>query len=335
MTDGKRDKPRWEGSKFLCISAIVLGCIGLSVQCVIDIFQGVNSSMDWPTWLTQAWQMALPTGYKQVFAGICGAMLKWERPKSAAALFLLVGVFMVLTASNSMDFLSDQTVARTQAQLSRATAAKDITAIQNETILKERAEKTETLWRTYVVAKSPADKDRVLKEIKEATADPIALQAPDVQVVAVGVGGTIHKYLSWVRPEAVQEVRAVVLPISVMLGSILGITLGVAGYPKKTAETWKATQPARQVADAFPANVQKLSKAEARTDLISMTAHGAHVGSGRELSQRWGVNEGTVSKWLGDFAREGIIKRQPNGQRRGVVGATIHHISGNGRLPAS
>lgn len=315
--------------KWVCALSIILGSAALAIQAAVDIYQGVNTSMDWPTWLTQAWQMSLPTGFTLVFAAIGGCLLYARRWFVAVILYGLVGCYMAFTASNSMDFVANQTVARTQAQIAKATAAKDITEIQNATLSKERREATENLWRTYVTAK-PADKDKVLAQIKEVTQDPLALQAPSVEVVAVGSGGILNRHLGW-RPEAVQEVKALALPLLVMIGKALGITLGFAFWPRRSAEAWKASPPARLVADAFPENLRKLSKAEARTDLISMTAHGARVGSGRELSQRWGVNEGTVSKWLGDFAREGLIKREANGQRRGVVGTVVHL---NGRAHA-
>lgn len=317
--------------KWVCALSIILGSAALAIQAGIDVYQGVDGSMTRPAQFAQAWQMVLPTGFTLVFAGFGGCLLRASWWKTALCLYVLVAGFMAYTASNSMDFMADQTVARTQAHVTRATVAKDITGIQNETLLKERAERNENLWRTYVTAKTPADKDRVLKEIKESTQDPVALQAPAVEVVALGSGSILNRHLGW-RPEAIQEVKALALPVLVMIGKALGITLGFACWPRRTAEAWKASPPTRQVADAFPANVRKLSKAEARADLIAMVAHGAEIGSGRELSQRWGVNEGTVSKWLGDFQREGIIKRQPNGQRRGVVGV---HLNGNGRAHAT
>jgi dsRNA-specific ribonuclease len=317
--------------KWVCILAIALGSIGLVVQAVIDAFQSVSPSMDWPTWLLQVWQMTLPTGFTMAFAAIGGCLLFARRWLTALVLYALVGCYMAFTASNSMDFVANQTVARTQAQITRQADIRDISKRQQEIAAEERKQATESLWRTYNTTKSQADREKALIEIKEVTSKPLELQPAEIHVVQSGSGGIANKWLGW-SPETVQEAKAVAFPILVMIGKALGITLGFALWPP-SAERWKKQLPKSSNLPRGSEIERKLSKDEAREDIIKAALAGARIESNRELADRWGVSEGCACKWLSDFRREGIIKRERRGRFMAVTApANVVAINGNGRV---
>ena len=328
ISNTKLEMPKW-----VCALAIALGSIALAVQCVVDIYQGISSAMDRGAFLAQVWQMSLPTGFTLVFAAMAGCLWRaggWKNLLAGAGLFGLVIGYMTYTALNSMDFLSDQTVARTQAHIAKQTQAKDIAEIKNKHALDDRKELKEGLWRSYVTAKSGTEKDKALAAYRDVTQESISIERPDVEVIPLGVGGTAQKYLGW-RPEAIQEVKAVAYPVLVMIGKMLGITLGFAFWPTPSPETWKARPPAPLVAHTLPESVRKLSYDDAKADLLSMIDVGARIDSQRELSERWGVGEGTVSKWLPRLKKDGVpIRLEANGNKRAIVGAP--RINGNGRV---
>lgn len=329
--------PRW-----VCALAIALGSTGLVIQAVIDAYQAVNPQMDWPTWLLQVWQMALPTGFTMAFAAIGGCLLFARRWFTAVILYALVGCYMAYTASNSMDFVANQTVARTQAHMARQADIKDITRLQNETALKERTAATENLWRTYNAARTTSEKGQALLKIEEITSKPLDLQQTEVQVVQSGSGGILNRWLDW-RPGAVQETKAVAFPILVSIGKALAITLGFAFWPPSTAaaERWKSQRPK---VGKFPDGLEterKFTKLQAREDILKAGKAGAQIESNRELSDRWGVTESCASKWLSDFRREGLIKRERHGKFMAVKvtapdlnGSLPVAINGNGRVHA-
>jgi DNA-binding MarR family transcriptional regulator len=43
------------------------------------------------------------------------------------------------------------------------------------------------------------------------------------------------------------------------------------------------------------------------------------AGSQRFLAARWGVDPTTVSRWLGEFERNGAIERSRDGKRKALV----------------
>jgi ribosomal protein S25 len=315
--------------KWVCILAIALGSIGLVVQAVIDAFQAVHPTMDWPTWLLQVWQMSLPTGFTMAFAAIGGCLLFARRWFVALILYALVGCYMAYTASNSIDFVANQTVSHTRAAMARQADIKDITRLQNETATKERREATENLWRTYNAAKT-SEKGQVLLKIEEITSKPLDLQQSQVHVVHSGGGGIANKWLGW-SPDTVQEAKAVAFPILVMIGKALGITLGFALWPP-SADRWKKQLPKSSNLPRGSEIERKLSKDEARDDIIKAALAGARIESNRELADRWGVSEGCACKWLSDFRREGIIKRERRGRFMAVTApANVIALNGNGR----
>lgn len=319
--NNKLEMPKW-----VCALAIALGAIALAVQAAIDVYQNVSPAMDWPAWCAQAWQMTLPTGFALAFAAMSGGLLRAGRWKSAGLLGALVASYMTYTALNSMDFIANQTVARTQAQIGKATAAKDIAEIKNKMVLDDRKEKTDNLWRTYSVAKTSGDREKALAQIKEVTQEPLPLEQTDVEVVQVGIGGTANRLFGW-RVEAIQEAKALAYPVLVMIGKALGITLGFAFWPAPSPERWRESPPTRLAISTSQETVRKLSYDEAKDDLLSMIAVGARVGSQKELSERWGVGEGTVSKWVPKLKRDGVpIRTEMNGNKRAIVSAT--HING-------
>jgi hypothetical protein len=323
VANTKLEMPKW-----VCVLGIALGAVALAVQAFVDCYQSVSPDMDRAAFWAQVWQMVLPTGFTLVFAAMSGGLLRIGRWFVASLLFILVVGYMAYTATNSMDFLSNQTVARTQAHMAKQVQSKDIAEIKNKLAMDERKERTDNLWRTYMNTKG-VEKDKVLAEIKAASQEAVTIERPDLEVAPVGVGGTAHRYLGW-RPEAIQEAKAVAYPILVMIGKMLGITLGFAFYPSPSPERWKASRPGKFPDHTFPESKWKVSYEMACEDMLSMLASGGRAESQRELANRWRVTEGQVSKWLPKMKRDGIpIKLEINGNKRAIVPA---HQNGSGRV---
>lgn len=318
--------PRW-----VCAGAILFGSSALVVQAVIDIYQGTHGFSDFPSaaFFAQAWQMALPTGFTLIFAAIGGCFLYARRWVLAAGLYAIVFGYMAVTASNSMDFVADQTVARTKAAQDKQEAAKDIASIRNNTVLQERKEKIDTLWRTYSTAAKVADKEKALAEIEKTTKEPPTLQQIDVEVVQVGSGSIFSRRWGW-QPEAIQELKAIGLPILVMIGKALGITLGFAFW------TPEGVQSNSVVAPLLPPKARQkpreMSIDEARKDLKALIASKSELPKGgRGFARRWRVHDSTAGEYLDEFRKEGFIRRVQSGPLKLVV--PVHsHTNGSGNV---
>ena len=198
---------------------------------------------------------------------------------------------------------------------------------QNEAARTERKEVLESLFRTYTsTTTKQADRDKAFVKIQEMTRETVTIQPMEVEVVQVGSGGILNRWFGW-RPESVLEAKAIAWPVLSMIGKAIAVSLGFAFWP--SAERWRSQLPK---ASKFPNGLEterKLTKTDAREDLIRMAAAGASVESGRELADRWGVTESCASKWLRDFRREGLIKRERRGKFMAVTVPV--HINGNGR----
>jgi len=195
-----------------------------------------------------------------------------------------------------------------------------------------------------VAARSDRDKERILAQIKDASQEPVSLQTPDISVVPIGVGGTASKYLGW-RPEAIQEVKALALPILVMIGKALGITLGFALWPTRdsrsepdffgnsTAKTFNSVNYSGRTP---PKGVAPPAYKEwAKRDLIRRVSGGESIPSNQQLAQEYSRSEATISEWLKEWKAAGFISGQREG-RRNVIGAgpnllTAERPATNGR----
>ena len=310
MPRGRLHIPRW-----VCIGAIALGASALVIQAAIDVHQGTRDMILLsPEWLTQAWQMTLLTGFVLAFAAIGGCLLNARAWIRASILYLLVLGYMAITITNSMDFVADNTLAMSAAARTKATQTKDIAEIRNATTLSERKEMLEGVWRTYYSAKTASEKATALAQIKDITRDGPTLVADDVHPIKAGSGGIWHRWLGW-RQEAVQEAKAVALPILIMIGKAVAITLGFAFYP-----TSGSLPPARngQSKAMFGPNIAKFNKDDARADLVMLSVTGALDKAdltGADLAERWGVSRPTASTWLAEFGKEKLILRQRQGLR--------------------
>lgn len=71
-----------------------------------------------------------------------------------------------------------------------------------------------------------------------------------------------------------------------------------------------------------PGNRRPVStKAAAQADIIQLVTRRETIPSQDTLANRWGVAKGTVSKWLADFERRGLIQRETVGRCKMVAAA--------------
>lgn len=309
-------KPKLHIPRWVCAGAIGLGAAALVIQAVIDMYQGTRDIPVWSTeWAAQAWQMCLITGFIMAFATIGGCLLNARAWLRATMLYVLVVGYMMITITNSVDFMADNTLATNEAARSKVTQAKDIATIKNELALQERKDMLENQWRTYYSAKTPNEKERALAQIQAVTKEGPTLITADVLPVKAGGGGIWNRWFGW-RQEAAQEAKAVAVPILIMIGKSLAITLGFALWP----QAGQLPEPARdgQTKVKFGVNVAKFSKLAARSDIAMLAETGALNKmdvTGAALAERWRVSEATSSNWLRDFRKEGLILRERVGER--------------------
>ena len=303
--------PRW-----VCAGIVGLGAAALVIQAAIDVYQGTRS-MAWLSaeWWAQAWQMTLLTGFVLAFAAVGGCLLNMRAWGRAGLLYILVGGYMAITISNSMDFVADNTLANREAQRAKATQAKDITEIRNATALSERKEMLEGVWRTYYSAKTPADKAQALAQIKDITKDGPALVADDIKPVLAGSGGILHRWLGW-REDAIQEAKAIALPILIMIGKATAITLGFAFWPQ--------LPPLRvgQTKANLSFKVGKVCKEDAQRDIVHLIVTSKLDElelTAADMARRWGVTEPTAGAWVRQFTKDKLVTRTRIGEGNRLV----------------
>ena len=61
------------------------------------------------------------------------------------------------------------------------------------------------------------------------------------------------------------------------------------------------------------------TKIQAERDIVTLIGMGRPIGSQEILALRWGVSKGTVSKWLADWERRGLLRRTSIGTRKSVT----------------
>lgn len=318
--------PRW-----VCAMVITIGIAAFCVQCAVDIYQGTRGIVDDVEWWTQAWQSALPTGFTIAFSAVGGYFLGARLWGRAASLYIIVAVVMAITASNGIDFLSNNTVAKTQAAQKREVVAKDIAAIQTDTAKQERKETIDNLWRTYTVTKKAEDKQKVLEQIKGVTDTPLAVQAPRVEEIKAGGGTILARY--GFRPEIIQEVRALAVPIIFLFAKSIAITLGFALWPAKSKPP---ERPPKDGGDSFTGKAEipvnppvstalklsrgpKLSIVEARRDLVRMLGEVPTISKATILEERWNWTLPTVLRTLEAWETEGVCKTRREGRNRVIM----------------
>ena len=257
--------PRW-----VCATAIAVSSVALLVQAAIDIDQGTAGiPLFSRQWFTQAWQMGLVTLFIIMLVAFAGRYLRAGARWRAAALNVCVVAAMWVTVTNGADFMADNRLAITAEETANAAITKDIAEFKNKLILEERNEFTNNAWRTVYAAKTPAEKEKILRQIQALAKDgPPTLVTPEVHVVRSGSGSIWNRWLGW-RPESIQEAKAVVVPVLIMLFKTIGLTIGFAYWPAPG----QLPEPApRAQSKAYVNHVSRFTYHDARTDIIKLAS---------------------------------------------------------------
>jgi hypothetical protein len=305
--------------KWVCNIAIVLSSVALVVQAGIDIDQGtVGMVMFSRQWFAQAWQMGLVTMFVIVMSAFAGRFFGAGRWIGAVGLYLIVIALMVVTVINGADFIADTSVAERIAQSAQQTQERDIADIKNKIMMGERKEATDNAWRTYYAAKASAEREKILGQIQAMTKEAPTLVVPEVRPVQAGSGAIWNRWLGW-RTEVIQELKAIAIPVLIMLCKSVALTLGFAYRPVPG----RLPEPAPRAKESgfFRSEVsRKFSASEARSDLAQLAETGALDSmdvTAVHLAKRWSIGRSTVSEWLRRWGKEGIIVLE---RGRGRVG---------------
>jgi hypothetical protein len=142
---------------------------------------------------------------------------------------------------------------------------------------------------------------------------------PDPRADAIG---DLAKLLGFDKTRTVAIVTAIdpiALPTWLELGSI--VFLATAFPARKRSRKWRKRWPLSTVSMESEESVETLDpvsfgRDEALDDFRNMRS----VPSQKVLANRWGVGEGTVSKWLASWESEGLVGRGPRiGRERAVL----------------
>ena len=89
----------------------------------------------------------------------------------------------------------------------------------------------------------------------------------------------------------------------------------------KPAETFRESyaDPVRPSPNGGNRRRHAFTKQAAEADVIRLFRENGSIPSQETLSERWQVGKGTVSKWMGDFERRGLISRETVGRCKTVV----------------
>ncbi len=143
-------------------------------------------------------------------------------------------------------------------------------------------------------------------------------------------------------PGQIEERLVLVLPFLTVLiaevGCIVFLHLGIGhGQPATdrqpaNARDQRATGGNRQPGPGNPqppkpgnrrpvAVSTVATRAAAEADVIRLVARGEPLPSQDTLARRWGVHKSTASKWLSDFERRGLIRREWDGRHNRIAAA--------------
>ena len=305
--------------KWVCNIAIVLSSAALVVQAAIDIDQGTVGMVTFSRqWFAQAWQMGLVTMFVIVMAAFAGLFFGSGRWIRAVGLYLIVIALMVVTVINGADFIADTSLAERIAQSAQQTQERDIADIKNKIITGERKEATDNAWRTYYAAKTPGEREKILGQIQALTKEAPMLVAPEVRPLQAGSGAIWNRWLGW-RPESIQELKGIAIPVLIMLCKSVALTLGFA-YRLVPGQLPEPATRAKLTSFFRPTVSRKYTVSKARNDIVHLVVAGAIDGmdlTAGDLAERWGVSRTTASEWMRRFRRDKLIVLE---RGRGQVG---------------
>jgi hypothetical protein len=118
-------------------------------------------------------------------------------------------------------------------------------------------------------------------------------------------------------------VKAVALPVLVMLCKTIGLSLGFAYWPARDAASRKQATDRSIEFNEFNCEFKvKFSLEDARADIVRLKDAGklnAMNLSKAAFAERWGVPSSTGWTWLQKFESEGLIETVPSGKRNETV----------------
>jgi hypothetical protein len=269
-------------------------------------------------WFAQAWQIGLITPFIILVVVMAARYLAAGAYVRSCAFYLAAVVGMWVTVTNGADFIANSTLVATAEEAERAKQAKDIAEIQNKELADQRKELTENAWRTYYSARTSAERERILGQIQAMAQKPPTVVAPEVHIVRSGSGGIWNKWMGW-RAEAIQEAKAVIVPVLIMFFKTVGLTIGCAYWPMPGPLPEPAPR-AKESGFSRSTVSRQFSVDEARSDVLKLTETGvlddAEV-TAEDFAARWGIGRTTARERLRQFANEGLIVLE---RGRGRVG---------------
>lgn len=318
------DQMRLEVPRPLCIALVGLGVAAYTVTAAIDVYYGQSTTVSEHGRLLQGASMFLVPGFTFAFTCLAGFLFNGGRWIAALAIVGLIGAYMAYSASNGIGFVATETIGKRKMFETQAKQAGDTVSLQNAQALKAQDETLDWLKRTYTQERRGDDKERVLSKLTEIAAAPVVLKQVSPQDALADAKAMVFSKWLGVDVESVQMGNAAWLVALLIMGKLLGPTLGFGFWPRKSPEEiWKD----RVISRKSKETPTRFTKVEAMQDISAMAIANVVVGSNLEMARRWGVAPGTASKWLRAAKEEGLISRQRNGFRKTI---TPTRPNGNG-----
>jgi transposase len=185
--------------------------------------------------------------------------------------------------------------------------------------------------RAQTVTASKDRKETMFGEVKEQVAaikSTGATMEPDAQAeeIAAAVGVSADKVRRWLNLGT---------SATVLAGQFA--CLWLYGFIRHRVEPEIAEQQRKNTPRIHPgllATKSGMTIDKARDDIVALFASGGRLQSGKEASQRWGVDEATGSRWLDAMREEGLVVRKKWGRHRLVLpGRMIRTLNASSASP--
>lgn len=337
---------RPEVPKAVCGALIGLGFLAYGITTAIDVWYGTSTTVTFEGAMLQAAQVGIVPCFAFAFACLCGSLFRTGRWRSGLAIFMVIVAYVAYSASNGIGFIATETIGKARLVAERERQARDQAELMNKQALESRKDTTEWLKRTYVGERHSRDKREILDKLTEVAQAPIALQAAAPEsALADAKAFVISKWIG-ASLEATQMGNAAWLVALLIVGKLLGPTIGFGLWPDKN----------RHMVDAMTIGSGRLSAHktdnldnsdkwvgyahdQARADLGLLVNNGLDLsayGAITRLARRWAWSPQRVRRFLAEQPEFKLPPPKKRTPRKSVQnGATpALTLNGNGSAHA-
>lgn len=312
--------------RWACVVMIGLAWTLTVIGVAINIRNGQRLSLDVYGWFLQGIVIGALSVAPVAVMSWAGYQWAGRRYVSCVFGFIIAMPLVFFNWWSSNEFMGDQMLGHIRQQEDKLEANKELAEKLNDEILRSKRETEAKLLSAWLATKDGTEKARIKKELDSLRAETPELKAASPERSAGARASWLSKKLGWDR-ETIEGVTPALAPILMQIVEVFFSLMGFASWPRGGNSQSRSGQGEF---NEFTGNRgPKLTRSQARSELLRMTHTGEVVGSNKEMANRWGVRESTASTWLSEFRREGLCLRERNGKSLTIRA----RINGNGGAP--